>query len=116
MSPIRRSESTPKAVDWKIACVIASAFCMLVLSTPGVSVVRASDDIASTAGGQTCEVDSRGDVKTIIEFPLDRLHRDKTDQLDPLGEPSYALNNTGFNYRSEPATRPQAPQPRPGVR
>ena len=112
MSPLRRSLLATKTVDWKTACVIASSFCLLLLSTPGVSVVRASDEIASAQGGQSCEVGGP-DVKVTMEITLDRLRRDESD---PSEEPSYALNSRGFNYRPEPVPGSLTPKPHPGAR
>ena len=115
MSPLRRSPLATKTVDWKTACVIASSFCLLLLSTPGVSVVRASDDIASAQVGQSCEVGGP-DVKVTMEITLDRLRRDRLDPSDPSEEPSYALNSRGFNYRPEPVSGSLTPRLDQGVR
>jgi hypothetical protein len=100
--------ATQQVVDWKTALVIGWALCLLLLSTPGVSVVRASDDIAKAQAGQTCE--SAGSANVIMEFNLERLRRDQTLEIDPSDDDSaYALNSRGFNYRSEPARVPSPP-------
>lgn len=118
MSLSRRSRLTAKAtqrlVDCKIAWVVAAAFCLLLLSTPGVSVVRASDDIASAQRGQTCESSGSEKFHTVMEFRLDRLRRDKTSQPAPSGELIHGLNNSGFNYRPAPVL--VAPQSSRGAR
>ena len=100
--PLKQKET------WKTAAVLASALCLLLLSTPGVRVVRASDDIAEDPGGQACQTADSA-VNERITVPLDRSGRH-----DASGEPVHALNNTGFNY--QPAAAPAAPTPRPDIR
>ena len=62
--------------DWKTVGVIASAICLLLLSTPGVRVVEASDEVVESESGQTCEAgfpDLR--VGNRLEIELGKLRR-----------------------------------------
>lgn len=106
------AKTSRQSLDWKSAWAIASAVCLLILSTPGVHVVQASDDIGLAPGGQTCEAPGLEDVNMSLDLMLERLRRARTAQVARSGEPIHALNNSGFNYRPAPAP-PQPSQGRP---
>lgn len=111
MSLLRSSMSATKAasrsLDWRAAWAIAWALGLLLLSTPGVRVVQASDEIASAERGQTCEAWGSNVVNVTMEFTLKRRNEPGSDEL------SYGLDNSGFNYRPEPAPRSVAPRHNP---
>jgi hypothetical protein len=104
-SAIDISNSSTRSANWQTAWVIASALCLVLLSTPGVRAVRASDDIASAAVGQTCDASASNDTVVTMEIALDRLSAAKHGPSDPANELSNGLNSTGFNYRSERTAR-----------
>lgn len=115
MSLARRSllmlKASKGSMDWKSAWVMAWAICLLVLSTPGVDVVRASDDLALAQSAQTCA--AAGAEERIMSIVLS-LERARTQTVRPAPQAIYALNNRGFNY--SPPTAPAPPQPSPDAR
>ncbi len=115
MSLSRSSLLTLKArkwsMDWKSAWVMAWAICLLILSTPGVHVVRASDDLALARSGQTCGVASAEELNMSTDSSLERR---RVRTVRPAFHPIYALNNRGFNY--SPPTAPAPPPARPDAR
>ncbi len=110
----RNATSPQQYMDWRSAGALTAATSLLVLSLPGVSIVRASDDIAAS-GGQTCEAPTS--VDQTMEAVVEELRRVQAAQaaqavrFDSAGEPIYALNNSGFNYRPVPAPVETPPGP-----
>ena len=73
---------------------------MLALSSPGVRIVRASDDVAAEAGeGAVCEAGSVRDANNVTAYLQEMQRRQAEQEIAPRSDDeTIVLNNRGFNY------------------
>ena len=73
---------------------------MLALSSPGVRIVRAADDVAAEAGeGAVCEAGSVRDANNVTAYLQEMQRRQAEQEIAPRSDDeTIVLNNRGFNY------------------
>ena len=84
---------------------------MLALSSPGVRIVRAADEVAAEAvEGAVCEAGGIGDAKDVTAHlqETQRRHRADLEVAPRSDDETIVLNNRGFHYDDARADFPRA--------
>jgi hypothetical protein len=92
--PMRRFSKTPTILGG-LALVA-----MLALSSPGVRIARAADDVAAEAGeGEVCEAGSVRGANDVTAYLQEMQRRQAEQEIAPRSDDeTIVLNNRGFNY------------------
>jgi hypothetical protein len=85
-------------------------FAMLALSSPGVRIVRAADDVAAEAGeGAVCEAGIARRANDITAYLQEMQRRQAEQGIVPRSDDgTIVLNNRGFNYDEAGFALPRA--------